>query len=160
MTGVSEILRSKTGRSAAVATLLIGVAAVAWSIHSNVRSETPDTAYYSTYICTETGKPFRHRNQIGELVPIQSPYSGKSTGLPAQPCFWTASGGTKAEATWVLLNEQVGKSGPTFCPDCGRLVVGHNPEPKPGVKPPPTSAEYAGRGQANSRDDRSAAEAR
>ena len=31
------------------------------------------------------------------------------------------------------------------CPDCGRLVVEHNPPAVEGSKPPPTKAEMAGR---------------
>jgi hypothetical protein len=89
------------------------------------------------FICTETGKPFEHENQIGETLPILSPHSGKKTGVPAEACYWTAEGGTKTSPTWVLLNELAGKPGPTYCPDCKRLVVGHNPQPGPGIKTPP-----------------------
>jgi len=42
----------------------------------------------------------------------------------------------------VLLNEATGKPGPTFCPDCGRFVVPHNPSPQMSPKPPPTKQEY------------------
>jgi hypothetical protein len=100
-----------------------------------------DQASYNTYIDTATGKPFKHHNEIGESPPILAP-SGGHTGLKAEACYWKADGTAKTDPTWVLLNEQVGKKGPTFCPDCGRLVVGHNPQPGPGVKPPPTEAEY------------------
>jgi hypothetical protein len=64
-----------------------------------------------------------------------------NTGYPAEACYWTADGGTKTEPTWVLMNAVLGKPGPTFCPDCGRLVVARNPMPGPGVKPPPTQQE-------------------
>lgn len=97
------------------------------------------------YICTETGKTFLHRNQVGESLPIHSPFSGKDTGVPAEPCYWTKDGGTKSEPTWVLVNEFIHKPGPTFCPDCGRLVIGHNPHPGPGVRPPPTREEWTAR---------------
>ena len=56
----------------------------------------------------------------------------------------------KDKPTPVLLNQYVNKPGPTFCPDCGRLVRMHNPGPAVGVKPPPTKAEYDQR-QANRR---------
>ena len=64
----------------------------------------------------------------------------------------------KPEPTWVLVNEFVGRPGPTFCPDCGRLVVGHNPAPGEGVKAPPKQAEYkprpARQGAPSREDDR------
>lgn len=112
---------------------------------SYFKGETPDTAFSTMFICTETGKTFRHTNKIGETQPILSPYSGRKTGVPAEACYWTADGQAKKEPTWVLLNELAGKGGPTFCPDCNRLVVGHNPAPGDGVRPPPTQAEYGSR---------------
>ena len=56
---------------------------------------------------------------------------------------WTADGQSKPTPTAVLLNESIDKPGPTFCPDCGRLVVGHNPRPAEASQPPPTAQEYA-----------------
>lgn len=114
-------------------------------IYSYMKGDTPDTAFSTMFICTETGKTFRHTNKIGETQPILSPYSGKNTGVPAEACYWNADGTPKKEPTWVLLNELAGKEGPTFCPDCDRLVVGHNPAPAPGVHPPPTREEYGSR---------------
>ena len=58
---------------------------------------------------------------------------------------WTKDGKIKQDPTPVLLNEYAGKPGPTFCPDCGRRVVAHNPPPVIGAKPPPTKEEYAKR---------------
>ena len=46
---------------------------------------------------------------------------------------------------WLLLRETVHKKGPTFCPDCGRLVTAPSAIPQPGDKPPPTKAEYESR---------------
>jgi hypothetical protein len=112
------------------------------------KSDAMDDASTSTYVCSETGKPFKHANKVGETIPILSPFSGKNTGYPAEACFWTADGSTKKDPTWVLLNSVVGKTGPTFCPDCGRLVVGHNPAPKPGGTAPPTRAEWFAQHQA------------
>ena len=48
----------------------------------------------------------------------------------------------KKEPTPVFVKSRAGEPGPTFCPDCGRLVVVHNPKPKDGDRPPPTQAEY------------------
>ncbi len=121
------------------------VGSAVYKVMDDLQDSTPDDVHYSMYIDTETGKTFRHKNETGETHPIESPYSGKRTGVVAEPCFWTADGGTKSEPTWVLLNELAGKQGPTFCPDCGRLVVGHNPQPGEGVRPAPTKEEYAAR---------------
>jgi len=94
------------------------------------------------FVDSATGTPFRHVIQIDDSIPITAPSGGK-TGYPAELCYWTKEGNVKSDPTPVLLNMWLGKSGPTFCPDCGRLVVGHNPYPAPGAKPPPTQEEYA-----------------
>ncbi len=125
--------------SSIVALALVGFAV--YSVRSFLAGDTPEDVSYTTYIDTSTGKPFRHRNALGETQPIRAP-SGKDTGLPAQPCYWTADGGVKKDPDWVLLNSEVGRAEPTFCPYCHRLVVDHNPPPGPGVKPPPTQADY------------------
>ncbi|MFT3784771.1 MAG: hypothetical protein QM770_01215 [Tepidisphaeraceae bacterium] len=117
-------------------------------------SDVPDTAYHTMFICSETGKTFDHVNALGDELPLTSPYTGRRTAFPAEPCYWTKEGGTKKTPTWVLLNELAGKSGPTFCPDCDRLVVGHNPEPSAGRKPPVTRQEYTSRRAVDPRADR------
>jgi hypothetical protein len=134
-------LQSTSGR---VATLVFSLAAIGfcvWAIMSAIGGNTPGDPNDVTYVCSQTGKAFKHRNVAGESIPVLSPYSGTNTGYPAEPCYWTADGGTKTDPTWVILNRELGKSGPTFCPDCGRLVVIHNPAPQPGMKPPPTQQE-------------------
>ena len=99
------------------------------------------------FVCSQTGKAFHVdlARLSGQSIPVLSPYSSKNTGYPAELCYWTTDGQVKKEPTAVLLNEMIGKTGPTFCPDCGRLVVGHNPLPRPGTKPPPTRKEYEAR---------------
>lgn len=154
-----RLLRSTAGRIIAVVLAMVFMSTAVYAVISFLKGNNPEAAYSTMYMCTETGKPFRHTNKIGETQPIHSPFSGKNTGVPAEACYWTADGQTKKEPTWVLLNELAGKAGPTFCPDCGRLVVGHNPPPGPGVKPPPTREQYLSRNQprlgaAPARDDR------
>ena len=140
--GFRRFLSTAAGKVLAIV-LTLGLLAVAfYSVQAFFKGDTPDTAFYTTYICTETGKSFVHKNQLGDTVPILSPYSGKNTGVPAVPCYWTADGGTMKDPTWVLLNSYIGKPEPTFCPVCGRLVVGHNAPPGPGRSPPPTRAEW------------------
>ena len=93
------------------------------------------------FVCSETGKSFRHQIEAGDTIPVRSPYSGENTGFEAEKCYWTVDGQIKQEPTAVLLNEYVGKPGPTVCPDCGRLVVRWNPRPRPEQTPPPTAAQ-------------------
>lgn len=141
--GIREWLNTKGGRVIVIVLLVPVLAGAVYSLYSFKKTGgPPDFVNYRMCICTETGKTFRHRLEPGESLPYYSPYSGKNTGLPAEPCYWTKDGGTKSEPTWVLINEYLHKPGPTFCPDCGRLVIGHNPPPGPGVQPPPTQQEW------------------
>ncbi len=149
MMSVREFIQSTAGKAFAIVFTVVAIVAVVISVRSYIRGDTPDGANTTMYICAETGKSFPHDNVIGEDVPVMSPYSGKNTGYRAEACRWTASGSPKDDPTWVLVNETIGKPGPTFCPDCGRLVVGHNPQPGPNIKPPPTKTEYAARSASN-----------
>jgi hypothetical protein len=103
------------------------------------------------FLDTATNKAFHVRldDLVGQSIPIKSPYSGTNTGYPAELCYWTADGSVKSDPTPVVLNNLLGKSGPTFCPDCGRLVIGNNPKPGPTSKPPPTQAEWEQRHKSN-----------
>jgi len=148
MNSLRRWLEGRVGKLATVVGTVLALGVAGFAVSSFLKGGTPDGAHYSMYICTETGKSFRHKNVLGETHPIHSPHSGRNTGVLAEPCYWTADGATRPEPTWVLLDESAGKPGPTFCPDCGRLVVGHNPPPRPGGKPPPTRQEYAARGAA------------
>ncbi|MBX3395120.1 MAG: hypothetical protein KF841_07095 [Phycisphaerae bacterium] len=109
--------------------LLSSAGYLAWRTFSNPPQEAPDTVPVM-YICSETGKTFAHVRRSGEPSPVLSPFSKKNTGYPAEKCYWTKDGKIKDTPTYVLLNEQAGKPGPTKCPDCGRLVVPHNPRPR------------------------------
>jgi hypothetical protein len=138
-----EFLRTGGGRATAIALATIALIAAVLSARSNLGdSEAAAASQDRWFVCSETGKAFRVAVKPGMTQPIDSPYSGKKTGYQAALCYWTAAGGLKNDPTPVLMNESVGKKGPTFCPDCGRLVSPQNPPPMPGVKPPPTKAEY------------------
>ncbi|MCH7876607.1 MAG: hypothetical protein IH965_15120 [Gemmatimonadetes bacterium] len=65
----------------------------------------------------------------GDTVPWRNPRTRRRTLYPAEKCFWTRDGRFTPEPTYVLLNEYVGVADPTICPDCGRVVVAHNPLP-------------------------------
>lgn len=93
------------------------------------------------FVDATTGKGFYHELEKGESIPVKAP-SGDMSGYPAELCYWTKDGQIKSDPTPVLLNSWIGKPGPTFCPDCGRLVVPNNPRPRPGDRPPPTREQY------------------
>lgn len=147
MSRFSEIINSPRGRPVAMVLGIIGLLGAVYFIWNSLGPS--DAAASSTdriFICSETGKTFRHTISIGETMPVKSPHSGKNTGYEPELCYWTADGQPKPDPTYVLLNDAVGKSGPTFCPDCKRLVVGLNPPAAPGMKPPPKESEYSSRG--------------
>jgi hypothetical protein len=147
MASVREFFDSVAGKVVAGVLLVVAAVVVFFALRNAVGpSEAARLANERWYIDSATGKPFRVTLRAGMEDPIEAP-SGGRTGFPAELCFWTKDGQAKADPTPVLLNAAVGKPGPTFCPDCGRLVVGHNPAPGPGVKPPPTEAEYKTRGR-------------
>ena len=140
--GFRRLVNTRVGRVAASLLALAVVAGCVYAVMGFLQGDTPASARERMYVCTETGKSFAHEPQRGETLPLLSPFTGRNTAMPGEACYWTAAGTPKDEPTWVLLNEYAKKPGPTFCPDCGRLVVGHNPPAAAGRKPPPTQAEY------------------
>ncbi len=118
-----------------------GLLAAVWALRSSLGDPNVDAANNRFFVDAETGKPFPYELKLGDEVPVLAP-SGNKTGYPAEACFWTKEGQPKTTPTYVILNESLGKSGPTFCPDCNRLVVGYNPTPGPDTKVPPTQAEF------------------
>jgi hypothetical protein len=81
-------------------------------------------------IDAETGRVFeRYRIRPGDSTPWTHPRTGRATLYPAEACYWAADGGVKLEPTYVLVNEYIGREGPTMCPDCGERVVPRNPMP-------------------------------
>jgi len=118
--------------------------AVLVCIHAvdSLRSDVLDRTRDRLFMDSENGKTFTAELKVGMTIPVVSPYSGNATGYPFEECYWNADGTTKSTPTYVILNSYLGKRGPTFCPDCGRLVVAHNLPPVPGQRPPPTKAEF------------------
>jgi len=112
-----------------VVVLLLGIAGfTTYRTFTAPPSEERRTQYVDM-ICAKTLKHYKHQLKEGEQAPVYSPYSKERTGWPAEKCYWTKDGNAKLEPDFVLLNEYVGKKGPTLCPVCGRLVVAHNPMP-------------------------------
>jgi len=124
----------------AISFVVVAIAAGFYFVRG-VRSEAVDRTHSLLFMDAETGKTFTAELQKGMTFPVISPYTGKATGYPPEECFWNADGTTKTTPTYVILNSYLGKPGPTFCPDCGRLVVPNNPPPT-GQPPPPTREQY------------------
>jgi len=136
-----EFFNSPQGKMAAIALVVIALVIAFFSYRSTMGgSDAASISADRMFIDAATGKPFEHVIRIGDVIPVKAP-SGGNTGYPAEQCFWTADGKIKKTPTAVLVNARMGKPGPTFCPDCGRLVTPHNPPPVEG-HPPPTKEEY------------------
>jgi hypothetical protein len=140
--GLREFLNSPRGKMISLVGAILMVAiAVFFVWRAMGPSEAEISARDRVFVDAKTMKPFEHALKMGDLIPVNAPSGGK-TGYPAELCYWTKDGGVRKEPYVVLLKSWLGDNGPTFCPDCGRLVVGHNPPAMPGAKPPPTQAEY------------------
>jgi hypothetical protein len=143
---LKEFMDSVAGKVTAGILMVAVVGMVYWSARSSFgSSDASRMASDRVFVCSKTGKSFWHTLEKGEKLPIYSKYSGDKTGYPAEMCFWNADGSIRREGVPVLLNQYKGDGEPTFCPDCGRLVVGHNPAADPSRKPPPTKAEFQSR---------------
>ena len=146
MKSVREMLRG-TGGIAIAAVVVVGAGvAVFFSVHESGPSPM-DASRQRTFMDAESGKPFQATLSAGDSLPLKSPFTGKLTGVEAEMCNWTADGKPKPTPDPVLLNSAhlPPIAGPTFCPVCHRLVVGHNPPALAGDQPPRTEAEYAKR---------------
>jgi hypothetical protein len=129
-------LRAALAVICVAAAVLVSIQAV----HS-MGAEAIDRTHSHIFMDSETGKVFTVELTKGMKFPVISPDTGKATGYEPETCYWNADGSAKTTPTYVILNAALGKPGPTFCPDCGRLVVAHNP-PANGQSPPPTREEY------------------
>ena len=143
--GVRDFLSGTTGKAIGIAGAVVAlVAAVVMARNSFGPPAETRNANDRVFVCSETGKTFNYTIKRGDRFPVKSPHSGKNTGYEAEKCFWTADGKIKEKPTYVLLNDYVDKPGPTYCPDCGRLVIRFNPPPTTDAVPPPTQAENKG----------------
>jgi hypothetical protein len=142
MEGVRKFLESSTGKMVAVGLIVLALIIMWVSVRASFGPSSAGKASVDRlFIDAKTGKTFEYTLKKGDVAPILAP-SGDKTGYPAELCYWTADGGTRKDPVPVLLNIYKGDNSPTFCPDCGRLVVGHNPRPEEGRKPPPKKDEY------------------
>jgi hypothetical protein len=141
MSGFGNLLERPAGKWIAIALTIVAIGAAVYVIKDAFFPSVVSQERSRIFVDAQTGQGFTHELQKGESIPVQAPSGGK-TGYPAELCYWTKDGQIKSDPTPVLLNSWIGKSGPTFCPDCGRLVVANNPPPLPGSRPPPTREEY------------------
>jgi hypothetical protein len=142
METLREFLDMPKGKAVAGALIVVALVAIYYTGRDTLGSS--EAARLSTrriMVCSQTLKPFEITIREGTRFPCLSPHSGRDTGYPAELCRWTRDGQIKDQPTAVLLNSRAGRPGPTFCPECGRLVVSRNPPPIAG-KPPPTEHEY------------------
>ena len=135
-------LKGGPGKVLAAVVVFAALVAIVMQVRGLTSSEAERRSATRMFVDAETGKAFEYNLSGNAEIPAPAP-SGKKSGYPAEACYWTRDGQTKTEPTWVLINMWKGSNEPTFCRDCGRLVVGHNPAPGPGVIPPPTEDEYA-----------------
>jgi hypothetical protein len=132
--GLREFFESPKGKPVALGILGVGIVAAAISIWQNIGGgEAEAIAGTPSYINAKTGEV--RKIKMGKEAPPADFY-------PAESCYWTKDGKVKEQPTLVLLNTYKGSKDPTFCPDCGRLVVQLNPPANINNKPPPTQAEY------------------
>jgi hypothetical protein len=141
MDWMQKFLNTNAGKVVVVLAVLAGGWAFYVQLHNSFGNAVVAAVNSRPFIDSETGVGFWHELKAGEPIPVVSPDTGKNTGFPAELCYWNKDGSVKTDPTFVLLNSWSGKSGPTFCPDCGRLVVFQNPKPGPDSRPPPTQAE-------------------
>ena len=142
MQGIRGFLQTNAGKSIAIAAVMAAISLLFVVARRNFGpTEAAAFSQNRWFVCSETGKPFQLEVQSGMTFPVRSPHTGRNTGHLAELCYWTADGQIKQQPTPVLLNASVNQPGPTFCPDCGRLVVARNPPPTLG-HPPPTRAQY------------------
>ncbi len=150
MERLRELLKSPAGMGVTAVLLIVGLYFAVQAVRGFTTTEGERLSADRVFIDTKTGKPFELTLKVGMAFPVAAP-SGGNTGYPAEACYWTKDGKPKEDPTFVLLNRYVGKPEPTFCPDCGRLVKGHNPRPAEGVPVPPTQEEYKKSGPAKTR---------
>src|SRR5437868_4033586 len=118
MEALRKFFNGKPGKGAAMLVLGGALFYMWFTMKASVAlTDAASDSRHRLFICSETGRSFEQTLEAGMSIPIHSPHSGRNTGYPAERCFWTKDGTARKTATAVLLNELVGKKGPTFCPD-------------------------------------------
>lgn len=129
---------------AALLFLVGGIAFYLLVLRGDGASEIADDSRTQTLIDADGNVFTVHLSETSTETELINSKSGKK-GFPVEWCWWTKDGKVREKPFPVLLNQYKGDPGPTFCPDCDRLVVPHNPQALPGLPPPklpPTKSEY------------------
>lgn len=101
-----------------------------WAAWSAMRNSPTAAKNLTTVKDSESGQLIEvYTINKGDTLPYVNPKTGKRTLYPVEACHWTKDGKAKFPPTYVILNERMGKPGPTICPDCGRRVTIYNPTP-------------------------------
>lgn len=138
------LLLSTSGK-VGLAVFLLGITVIIYGVSSLTAStDLASLSRQGLFIDAATGKTFQYIIQTGDKVPVLAP-SGQRTGYPAEYCYWTREGTPREEPFPVLLSTYLGQPGPTFCPDCDRLVKPRSSPPLTEQPAPPTREEYAHR---------------
>lgn len=123
--------RQKKIVAAISAVLAVGVATyvvISWIRTANAAPD--EASRRRTLVCSQTDEVFTDVVIPKDAhFPLKNPKTGSDTLFIPEACYWTKDGKAKLSPTWVLLNQFKGKTGPTICPDCGREVRTHNPQP-------------------------------
>ncbi len=121
--------------SAAIGMLVVAAGIVTYQL---TRSTPAEMASNTRMLqCESTKQVFPHDLQLGEVPPLKCEICGKNDAYSPEKCFWTkdANGkwAIKETPTYVILPNRIDKENGASsipCPDCGHIVVGHNPKPE------------------------------
>ena len=113
---------------AGLAALILVIFAVR-SFRNSLGDSTAEAANTRTLMDVETGELFEVEvdENFGPF-PMVNPKNGNKTLYATEVCY--ARTCLDKGGTHVIMNELLGKEGPTYCPQCGALVRFHNPGPR------------------------------
>lgn len=116
-----------------VVAIVLFCAAGVWAYMQMQGNAAENLSYNRVFVCAKTGKPYNYEIKAGDKQPYFSPFSDGYTGYIAEVCYWMKDANgeyvAKTKPTVVLLRKHFEPGADTFCPDCGKEVVGHNPMP-------------------------------
>jgi hypothetical protein len=118
-----------------IAAVVIFVAAGVMAWYSLAGPLAEDATAIRGFLCNECQHAFDYKLKEGDRDPLRCPKCKAMAGYLAERCYWTKGpdGEWKAKLrpTYVILKTRINPDSDerTYCPDCGREVVGHNPMP-------------------------------
>jgi len=125
---------SSTKLIASISALALSLVVLGYVLFSALQSFSGDpkrAAAYTRVMDSVTGEYIEEFPFTGErlVFPAVNPKTGQRTLFPVELCYWTKDGKAKLDPTPVILNQWLGKTGQTTCPDCGRSVSKGNRMP-------------------------------